>query len=898
MLCDFRLLSQLMEAMGKVKPARHYGSAAYDMACTVLDTKSTWLQEPPKLYHPDCSSIVMACREYAKCAAAGQVYPVATRVNELILSMVHKPNSPASLQHVMDSKTAGHMYLKHNQPLKAYNSFQKCLELLLKIFGKKQNLHMVTTHCQIGRSLNALGKYENALDSFSVALLQADVCLPQNQPHEVMADIYEQMAEANHHLQRYEKATVLFEDCIAIRKKLYGDVHPVIAESLKNQGLIFYKINDPEKAVNYLEQSVKMIQMINGHKAKSAELGKLLTIIAIVYEKVKNFAKAEENYKRALAMYDDVFRSNVTEEKVDVLERLGHMYKHMNDVYKAINTHKQCLEMMRRLLGTENLKVSRLLAVIASHYQSNQLYTDTITIYENAIEIYRRVYGSDRTQEVGDWLINLAKCYEVIGEKEKASECHNRALHINQSSNGQDVAAREVYLSLKKLAETAESKGLIDQALMLHKQALDQCRKIYGWDKPHPDTVSALESVTKNYLELLKYDEALDYNTQLLTMLDKLYTKDKDQPQTAEALNRAGVVCEAVGRTMDAIGHYRAALTMFRAIHKGDHVKTAICLGKLGHALDLSGEGQAAVEHLKSSLCMLKNLKQHKGPKMELYCQTLFHLGLALETHPNFGEALEVHEQAFSAWKEFLTLEDEKKTTRIPQSVHIANSYQAIGRVHIALGDFTEGIKFLLNHLDIRDKIHGKKKLTRDYAHYYTELGLAYKSADNMEQAIVEFNNSLRIMQQLYGDSRPHLHVAKCLSYLASCYYHLSLRSKAMESAKEAVEMYERILNLDSAEHAVYVELVSFLGDLYLENGKPRTALKHYQKTFQYYMNIHGDNSFAKDVNMAMKKVMEAKTAIEQAKEAKKAAEEERINKRKVKLAAKQAAEAAAIAAQ
>ena len=886
----------MMGAMGKMKQCELYGSAAYNMASNVLDNKSAWLQEPlPKLHHADCLCIVGAMREYAQCAGAGGDYPAAIRALEMILASLYRPsNLPPAFHYVSDTNILGHLYLKHKQPLQAYNSFQKRLELLLKIFGKKQNLHMVHTHSQIGRSLNALGKHENALDSFSVASLQVGVCLPAGEPHEILADIYEQMAEANHHLRRYDKATALFDDCITIRKKLYGDVHPVIAESLKHQGMIFYQINDEGKAVQYLEQAVHMIQMISGHKAQSAELAKLLNMIAIVYEKMYDYSKAEHNYQLALAMYEAVYRGKISEQKVEILERLGHMYRAMSDVYKAISTHKQCLEGMRKMLGTENMRVCRLLAVIANHYQSNQLYADTITIYENAIEIYRRVQGSIKSQEVGDWLINLAKCYEVIGEKDKAADCHHRALEINQNSS-QDVAAREVYMSLKKLAETAESKGLLDQALMLHKQSLDQCFKIYGKDKANPDTVSALEAVAKNHLELLMYDDALDHNMILLDMLDTLYRRDKNQPQTAEALNRAGVICEAVGRTMDAIEYYQKALAMFRALHNGDHIKTAACLAKLGHALDLSGEGKAAVEHLQNALQMLRDLKHHKGSKMEIYCATLFHLGMALETHPNFADALEVHEETFEAWREYLTLDDEKKTGRIPDSLHIAQSYHALGRTHVALGNYDDGIKALLQHLHMREKIHGKKKINMEYARYYTEMGHAYRKAGAMEQAIVEFSNAMRIIKQVKGEDRPHLHVAKCLSQLAACYHELGLRSKAMETAKEAVDIYERVLSLDSTEHAVYVELVSLLGDLYLEAGKPRTALKHYQKTFQYYMNIHADNSFAHDVNAAMKKVMQAKEAIEKLKEAKKAAEEERINKKKAKLAAKQAALAGAM---
>ena len=217
----------------------------------------------------------------------------------------------------------------------------------------------------------------------------------------------------------------------------------------------------------------------------------------------------------------------------------------------------------------------------------------------------------------------------------------------------------------------------------------------------------------------------------------------------------------------------------------------------------------------------------------------------------------------------------------------MADCYQAIGRTFIAIGDCNEGIKFLNLHIEMRDKIHGKKKLMIEYAHYHVELGQALVKAEQLEDSILEFTKGLHIMRQIYGKDKPQLHVAECISYLAVSYKDLNIYTKAVDLAKEALDMFETVLVHDSKEHPTLVALTSMLGDINMELGKPRTALKQYQRALQYYMNMHGDNSFAPDVVSAMRKLGYAKETVEKVREAKRLAAEEKANKKKAERASK-----------
>ena len=75
---------------------------------------------------------------------------------------------------------------------------------------------------------------------------------------------------------KYDEAVTLYKESLAIRKKVFGDEHPSVAESLKNLAVLWWKQNNFQKAEPMFEESVRICQRVLGcdhPQTKNYEVG-------------------------------------------------------------------------------------------------------------------------------------------------------------------------------------------------------------------------------------------------------------------------------------------------------------------------------------------------------------------------------------------------------------------------------------------------------------------------------------------------------------------------------------------------------------------------------------------------------------------------------------------------
>jgi len=113
---------------------------------------------------------------------------------------------------------------------------------------------------------------------------------------ELLAGAY---IEAN----RLDEAETLSNFLLDIRKEIYGERHPMIAEMFGNFAFIALKRNDAKTAENYARQSIALWKETSGYH----HLGNALTKLGNALTMQKRFPEAEQVYAEALVMREREF---------------------------------------------------------------------------------------------------------------------------------------------------------------------------------------------------------------------------------------------------------------------------------------------------------------------------------------------------------------------------------------------------------------------------------------------------------------------------------------------------------------------------------------------------------------------------------------------------------------
>ncbi|NMF84665.1 FxSxx-COOH system tetratricopeptide repeat protein [Nodosilinea sp. P-1105] len=362
----------------------------------------------------------------------------------------------------------------------------------------------------------------------------------------------------------YGEAEPLFQDALAMTKRLLGDEHLDVATSLHNLASLYDNQGRYGEAEPLFQDALAMTKRLLGEE--HPDIATSLNNLAGLYDKQGRYGEAEPLYQNALAMYKRL----LGDEHPDVarsLNNLAVLYRNQGRYGETELLFQDALAMRQRLLGDEHPDVARSLNNLAGLYDNQGRYGEAEPLYQDALAMTKRLLG-DEHPDVARSLNNLAFLYDNQGRYGEAEPLFQDALAMTKRLLGDEHP--DVARSLNNLAFLYDNQGRYGEAEPLYQNALAMYKRLLGDE--HPDVARSLNNLASFYYHQGHYREAETLFQDALAMRQRLL--GNEHPDVATSLFNLGALRHNQGRHREALALLRQAQPIYLATLGPDHPNT------------------------------------------------------------------------------------------------------------------------------------------------------------------------------------------------------------------------------------------------------------------------------------------------------------------------------------
>lgn len=393
------------------------------------------------------------------------------------------------------------------------------------------------------------------------ARVQAEL---KDQP-DVQAALATTIGKAYRGLGLNDRSLPLLEQSLALRRRLHGEEHPEVAESLEALGTLAQARGDLGRSEALHRQALAMREKLLG-PGDPVVAESLNSLGADLLLKAQ-YDAAEPLFRRALAINRRHF-GNDHEEVATNLGNLGLLEKQRGHPAEAEALYREALGVMRRVFGPAHPLIATQLNNLAVLQADRGDLAGAEASYREALAVAHRVYGEEHP-EIALELNNLAAVLLLRGDLAAAEALLRRSLGMRRKLLGAEH--EQVAMGLNNLAKVLEDRGHPAAARPLYEESLRIQRKVFGQEHPRVATTlanlatlsaaqgdpAAAESLTRQALAMRRktLGEAHPDVGASLVFLGGLRLAERS-PAAAEPLLRQGV---EILRSALPAGHWRLA---------------------------------------------------------------------------------------------------------------------------------------------------------------------------------------------------------------------------------------------------------------------------------------------------------------------------------------------------
>lgn len=349
----------------------------------------------------------------------------------------------------------------------------------------------------------------------------------------LLAEYMNKLGEVYHDEIRYEEAELFYTQAMEIWKRTLGPMHPTVAGSLNNLGLLAHdKGNDEQLAEKLHTQALAIRKQVYGeyHSEVAQSMDHLAVVylwqdkhlaaealyvqavhirehtltphdpslafsyanIGAFYHEIGKYGLAEHYKRKALAIREQILEA----EHPDIISSLDILATTLIEQEKYIEAEQLCLRAIK--IGESKLSSHELIScynTLGKLYYKQGDYVKAEPACERALHMREELYGLEHSI-VAQSLTNLAQVYRIRGKYTEAEALLERALHIRLKAFGSEHF--HVAHTLFALARLYSDQDMYEKAEPLFLESL-RIREHF-WQPNHPDIALSLEQ----YAQLLR----------------------------------------------------------------------------------------------------------------------------------------------------------------------------------------------------------------------------------------------------------------------------------------------------------------------------------------------------------------------------------------------------------
>ena len=323
---------------------------------------------------------------------------------------------------------------------------------------------------EMGKAWEAIGDYEKAHEAYQNSLEMRRKILPPRHPN-IATALYHKADMNNRYIPGEEDPEEMFLEVLNIRKEVFGEFHPLVAETYHNLGLIYGARHNNEEARRYFKKTVDILEQT-------------------VDEDNIQLIDAQGDYAFVLGMMGDLEAATAIYE--DVLEKQERL---LPEFYNSLITNYNNYGMILVRSGTD----------LERGYE---------LVYQSMLG-YEHVYGADHLYP-GIVRMTLSSALADMGRTEEAMEMVDTAIDVML----QNVVPNHPYLhsGYHRKATFHETLGEDDNAEFYYLKVIRITDEVQPDD--HPSRAIPRHSLGRFYVDRGRHAEAVPLLTEAVEVME------------------------------------------------------------------------------------------------------------------------------------------------------------------------------------------------------------------------------------------------------------------------------------------------------------------------------------------------------------------------------------------
>lgn len=266
----------------------------------------------------------------------------------------------------------------------------------------------------------------------------------------------------------------IFVKSLEIREKIWGPVHPDIADSLNNMAVVLDQRGAFDHAAELFRKSLEMNEKIYGsdHAGNVVILNNLA--VALINAN-GNLEKAEKYFQRALEINEKQYGKRHDQTSFS-LAGLAKIHEHKGEYEKAESLFKEALEIRKNIFGKDHPKTMSTLTDLAWLYYEMGDYINAEPLLEDILKILGKRLAEKHPDTISNMISLSSLCLDKL-EFEKAEKLILKSLTLSETVFGIDHYKTSVVMTQQ--ARLMLHKGDYHQAESLLRKVLDTTQQAY-----------------------------------------------------------------------------------------------------------------------------------------------------------------------------------------------------------------------------------------------------------------------------------------------------------------------------------------------------------------------------------------------------------------------------------